>query len=464
MITARDMAVGTAPLPQSPLIPAQAGIQSYAGSGNVKAWVPAFAGTSGQYVPPVVATPAAALPLRERILLVVLFITVAASSVAFIEPSPHDGLMGVLALACVIAGVRFERTLALLVLLLVVWNVSGLMSLLRVVQYEKTIQYAATSVYLGVAAILFACLFANNTMPRLTTMRIAYVVTAAAGALCGIAGYFHVFPGSDVFAPSGRALGAFKDPNVYGPFLIWPALFLLQRILARRIGFVDLVTLGIILFGLLLSFSRGAWFHFTVSALVTIVLTFLTAPSTRGRMRVLTLTVLAVAALAALIVFLLSFSSIGRMFQERAQLIQSYDVGQGGRFRLQEIAVGSVLDFPDGMGPFEFARVNGLQQHNVYLQAFLVYGWAGAMAYFTLLLSTVFVGLRTVFTRTPWQPYIITALATFIGEIAEGFVIDTDHWRHFFLLLGMVWGLAAATFKQGRQVQMQKPAGFAVGL
>ena len=121
-------------------------------------------------------------------------------------------------------------------------------------------------------------------------------------ALCGIAGYFHMFPGSDIFAPSGRALGAFKDPNVYGPFLIWPALFLLQRLLAKRISILDLIPLGIILFGLLLSFSRGAWFHFTVSALVTIVLTFLTAPSTRGRMRVLTLTVLAVGALAALIV------------------------------------------------------------------------------------------------------------------------------------------------------------------
>jgi hypothetical protein len=427
LITASDMAVGAVPVP---------------------APRPVYAQPLAGAMPPA----AAAAPLRERILLVALFIAVAASSVAFIEPSPHDGLMGLLALTCVIAGIRFERTLALLVLLLLIWNVSGLLSLLRVVQYEKTIQYALTSVYLAIAAILFACLFANNTMPRLTTMRIAYVMTATAGALCGIAGYFHVFPGSEIFAPSGRALGAFKDPNVYGPFLIWPALFLLQRALAKRIAFVDLVPLAIILFGLLLSFSRGAWFHFTVSALVTIVLTFLIAPSMRGRMRVLTLTVLAVAALAALIVFLLSFSSIGQMFQERAQLIQSYDVGQGGRFRLQEIAVGSVLDFPDGMGPFEFARVNGLQQHNVYLQAFLVYGWAGAMAYFLLLISTIFVGLRSAFTRTPWQPYLISALGAFIGEVAEGFVIDTDHWRHFFLLLGMIWGLAAATAKQARGV------------
>jgi len=46
-----------------------------------------------------------------------------------------------------------------------------------------------------------------------------------------------------------------------------------------------------------------------------------------------------------------------------------------------------------------------------------------------------------------------------VGEILEGFVIDTDHWRHFFLLLGMIWGLAAATFNYNRGLQVPAPAG-----
>lgn len=407
---------------------------------------------------------APATPLAERILLVVLFVTVLASSVAFIEPSPHDALMGVLALACLVAGVRFDRTLALPLILLVVWNVAGLMSLMNVLDQEKTIQYAGTSVYLAVATLLFACLFANNTMPRLTTMRVAYVSTACVAAILGAIGYFNLFPGAEaMFAKIGRANGAFKDPNVFGPFLIWPALFTIERLLVRRIAIADLAVAGIILFGLLLSFSRGAWFHFGVSAMVMVALALLTAPTQKARLRIFTLTALAVAALAALLLVLLSFDSIGGMFKERAQLIQSYDVGSGGRFRLQELALSSVLNFPNGMGPFEFARVHGLQQHNVYLQAFLVYGWAGAMAYILLMVSTVLVGLRASFARTPWQPYLITALAAFIGELAEGFVIDTDHWRHFFLLLGMVWGLTAATFKQTRQAQNIRPAGWAGG-
>jgi len=410
-------------------------------------YAPVFTGTRG------VPAPAAVASLRERILLIVLFITVLASSVAFIEPSPHDALMGVLAVAAVIAGVRLHRTLVLLVFCLVIWNVSGLISLINALDIPKTIQYAATSIYLAIAAILFACLFAENTMPRITVMRIAYVLTATCAALAGTAGYFHAFPGSDIFAPTGRALGAFKDPNVFSPFLIWPALFLMYRVLAERIRLLDLLPLGCILLGLLLSFSRGAWFHFAVSAIVTVGLAFLTAPTQKSRFRVFGLSIFSVGVLVAMIVVLLSIPAVQLMFNERAHLINSYDVGQGGRFRLQEIALSSVLMFPDGMGPFGFATAQGLQQHNVYLQAFLVYGWAGAMAYILMLLSTVFIGVRTVFVRTPWQPYMITALGAFIGEMAEGFVIDSDHWRHFFLLLGMVWGLAAATFKHVRGVR-----------
>ena len=109
---------------------------------------------------------------------------------------------------------------------------------MHVLGQEKTIQYTATSVYLAVAAVLFACLFAQNTMARLATMRIAYIVDArSVVALAGIAGYFNLFPGADqLFAPFGRALGAFKDPNVFGPFLIWPMLFLLDRMLDARVS------------------------------------------------------------------------------------------------------------------------------------------------------------------------------------------------------------------------------------
>lgn len=397
------------------------------------------------------AMPTLAVPFRERILMIVLYVTVLTSSIAFIEPSPHDALMGVLAVACLVAGVRFERILALPLLLLLVWNVAGLMSLVNVIGEEKTVQYTGTSVYLAVAALLFACLFAQNTMPRMAVVRAAYVLTAVIVALAGIAGYFHLFPRAyELFAPFGRALGAFKDPNVFGPFLIWPALVVLERMLVRHTRITDVMSIGILLFGLLLSFSRGAWFHFAVSCAVMIGLTFLTAPTQTVRLRIFSMSAVGIVAIVAFIAVLLSFDAIAGMFQERAHVIQYYDVGQGGRFALQELAFAELLKFPNGMGPFEFSRVHGLQQHNVYLQAFLVYGWVGGMTYLVLLVATLWVAFRCVFVRTPWQSYLIIALAAFVGEVLEGFVIDTDHWRHFFLLLGMIWGLSAATIKHTR--------------
>jgi hypothetical protein len=402
--------------------------------------------------PPIVpAVPAPAAAFGERLLLIVLYVTVLASSVAFIEPSPHDGLMGVLALACLIAGVRFERHLALLILLLLIWNVAGLLSLLNVPGQAPAVQYAGTSIYLAVTAVLFAGLFAHNTMPRIVNVRAAYVLTATVVSLAGIAGYFSLFPyAHDLFTDYDRALGAFKDPNVFGPFLIWPALVVIERMLARRIRMIDVLIVGILLLGLLLSFSRGAWFHFAVSCLIMMILAFATAPTDGARLRIFAMSAIAIAAVAAFVAILLSFDAVANMFRERAQLIQSYDVGSGGRFVLQEMAIADLLNFPNGMGPFEFARVHNTQQHNVYLQAFLVYGWAGAMAYLTLLAATAWAALRTVFVRTPWQPYLICAFAAFVGEILEGFVIDSDHWRHFYLLLGMIWGLAAATLNHVR--------------
>ena len=200
-------------------------------------------------------------------------------------------------------------------------------------------------------------------------MRSAYILAAAFAAICGAAGYFHLFPGADMFTLYDRAMGLFKDPNVYSPFLILPALMLIEPMLNRRIELGAAIFTGIILFGLLLGFSRGAWFHFAVSLAIVIALSFLTAATPKVRMRIVGLTLAGIAAVAILLVILLSLKSISGMLEQRAQLIQSYDVGTGGRFRLQELAVASVLNFPNGMGPFEFARIHGLQQHNVYLQS-----------------------------------------------------------------------------------------------
>ena len=120
--------------------------------------------------------PAAALP--QRLLHFVLFITVLTSSLAFIEPSPHDGLMLVLLVMCVAARVPFDRKLAPLLVLLTIWLVGGCLALIQVGDQQQTIQYVGTSFYLCLAAIMFACLFGGGDPARLSTLRRGYLLTA----------------------------------------------------------------------------------------------------------------------------------------------------------------------------------------------------------------------------------------------------------------------------------------------
>jgi hypothetical protein len=35
--------------------------------------------------------------------------------------------------------------------------------------------------------------------------------------------------------------------------------------------------------------------------------------------------------------------------------------------------------------------------------------------------------------------------AAYVGVLVESVIIDIDHWRHYFLILGVLWGLMAAT-------------------
>src|ERR1700676_926705 len=112
--------------------------------------------------------------LAQRLLNLVLFVTVLTSSIVFIQPAPHDGLMLVLFVMCVGARVGFDRKLIPLLLLIVLWLVGGLMSLLQVGDQTKAIQYAGTSIYLGIAAVMFACLFGDGNLVRLAILRRGY--------------------------------------------------------------------------------------------------------------------------------------------------------------------------------------------------------------------------------------------------------------------------------------------------
>ena len=71
-------------------------------------------------------------------------------------------------------------------------------------------------------------------------------------------------------------------------------------------------------------------------------------------------------------------------------------------------------------------------------------GWLAGVCYAALVLITVITGFRHVFVRVPWQQTYLAIFAAFLGTVGEGFIIDTDHWRHFWMMMGAMWGMFAA--------------------
>jgi hypothetical protein len=75
---------------------------------------------------------------------------------------------------------------------------------------------------------------------------------------------------------------------------------------------------------------------------------------------------------------------------------------------------------------------------------FLNAGWIGGFLYFGLVMTTLVVAFRHALRRVPAQGITIVMLAAFAGLAAEGMIVDTDHWRHFYVVMGVLWGLIMA--------------------
>lgn len=373
-----------------------------------------------------------------------LWLLLACGCFGFIEPSPYEivflAALGLFALS----GIRLSYKLVPMVLLLLLYNLGGGFSLIPWMSEEPSVRFMAVSVYLMITAIFYAAIMADDPLGRLDTMRRGYLFAAWIAGLAGIAGYFDIAGGGAYFSLFGRASGTFKDPNVLGPFLVLPVIYVFQRMLTRQCGLLaGFVLMSGPLFALFLSFSRGAWGNLVGAGLLMMALLFLTSPTRRLRGRIVVVGLLCVLTIVAALIVALSFEGIRDVFEVRASLDQTYDQGVTGRFGNQLRSISALLDLPNGFGPLRFRWNYSEDPHNVYVNAFASYGWLGGTSFLALMVVTSAIGWRLVFRRTPWQTDAIVIWSVLFITILQGLQIDTDHWRHLFLMLGLIWGLAA---------------------
>jgi hypothetical protein len=371
----------------------------------------------------------------------------ASGAIVFVEPSPYELMTLAAAVIFFATGLRLRLAFMPLLLLLLLINIGYSIGAIPFMDKPEVVNWIATSWYLAVTVMFFAMVISEDTAARLDMLRRGLIVGALIAATSALAGYFDLVPGGhDLLTLYERARGTFKDPNVLGAFLILPALFVLQSVVTDgfRKSFGSAIALGIMALAILLAFSRAAWGGLVITSAFMLALMVLTSPSRAQRSRIVVMSVVAAIIVVLLIAVLLSFDQIGEMFRQRASFDQSYDEGRFGRFGRHILGADMALDLPFGIGPLQFHNYFPEDTHNSYLNAFMSGGWIAGICYPALVFVTVILGFRHVLVPVPWQRTYLAIFAAFLGTVGESFIIDTDHWRHFWMMLGAMWGMFAA--------------------
>ncbi len=384
----------------------------------------------------------------DTIAVALVWLTMAISGVVYFEPAPFDALAMMLILLLPL--LRVVHVTPSLVLFLGMWLVIIACSMIAIFDAENTtkaLKHQVITLYLAVAASVIAGFVAANPERHGRAVMSGYAFAALVCAVTAVIGYRNLAPGAaDLFTEFGRGRGTFKDPNVYGAFLVPAILYALHNMMTRPPfrALVSLAIVGFLVLGVLISYSRGAWANLALSLAVFGYLTFVTAPTVRRQLGLIVLGFVAVGMMVGVLFVATQFQETGDFLRERASLTQDYDVGSGGRFAGQLKALDVVIENPLGIGAREFGFFyHSGDVHNVYLSMFLNSGWIGGALYLTIVVVTVLAGFIHALRDTPTRGLFIAVYAGFVGTAGEGIIIDSDHWRHFFALLGITWGLMA---------------------
>lgn len=373
---------------------------------------------------------------------VVLFLGVVSGCVVMFEPAPYDLILVACGALAFLAGLPIPRAIAPLVILILLFNIGGLLNLTQpMIEAERTRTFVMVSFYLAFTCVFFAATVAHRPN-RLDLIAKAMIGAALAAACLGIAGYLLDIPSLTLF---DRAKGAFKDPNVFGPFMSLPLLLLARGFLTKplAVAWPTAPLILLLLTAVLFSFSRAAWFLSLFGLVVLAGVVFLNERSIARRLRLVGLAVAGGMVIAVVLAAIIADPDIREFFLQRAKLVQEYDGARLGRLARHLIGFAWVTELPLGLGPLEFGHYYFEDPHNVYLKAFLGYGWLGGLSYLVLVFWTLGALFPLMFLARPWQGLAQCVWVCLLGHLVIGWIIDSDHWRHFFLLWGLAWGMIA---------------------
>ena len=373
-----------------------------------------------------------------------VWLAIAASSIVLVEPALTD-IICILALGLFfLLGMRIPPGFGVAGFFLGLYLVANILASTFAPEPSESFRSVGVRFFVAASCLLFVCLIYENPKRVTAVLWNAYVVAGLIAIFAGIAGYYGLVGSNEQLLEFGRARALFKDPNVYGPFIVPVALYALARLETanKKQLFIYSALLALSSFGILLGFSRGSWINFAVAIFLFFLIRIRTQRSPEKRKRVIGTLVLLVMAGSVFVTSIASTEKIQNMLHDRLKIVQYYDTGEGGRLTRQLEIVKSITVTPLGIGAGQSEQEYFFDgaPHNVYLHVLIESGWIGGFSFIAFILLTIWKGAR-FFQQAPDVDAVhIAAYVCVIGVLVQSFFIDSTHWRHLFLLFAMVWG------------------------
>ena len=368
-------------------------------------------------------------------------------AVVRIEPAPSDLVFAVIIAVAFATGIfDLERVPLGVIALVSAFLALNLLSGIEATDPARAAQFFAITLYLGIFALWLSSYVCS--VARARRVLLAYVAGAAISAAVACAALFAPFPGAETFVTGPRAQGLFKDPNVFGPFLVPAALILMEETVAPRLLrwrlLTKLAVLSVLTVGVVFSFSRAAWLNLVVG---TVVLFAVLALRRGGAQKAFTLLAVALVAGAALFGALAATSSLA--FLEQRAAFQDYDAQ---RFGAQATGLDLAAEHPVGIGPGQFERTSEVSAHSTYVRALAEQGVVGVLLILLLMILTLgFAARNAALGRDTYGIGSAALLGAWCGLLANSFFVDTLHWRHLWLVAALVWAGTALRMGYGRR-------------
>jgi hypothetical protein len=359
-----------------------------------------------------------------------------------VEPAPPDFVLATVVLVAAITG-RFDLARVPLIAsgTVAVFLAVNFLSMVEVIDPARAAFFVSITLYLAVFGLWLTTFVNSRHRARLVVL--AFLFAALASALAGIAAVLLPIPGRHILGfglEAERARALFKDPNVFGPFMVPPLLIVLEETIrprllgvSRWLKFGFLLVLGL---AILFSFSRAAWLNLGVGLVAMLGVLALRRGGGKRMLAVLGVVLVAGAASATV----LAVSGSVSFLEERAS-IQTYDTE---RFGAQKLGVELAFSHPFGIGPGQFEDVVPVAAHSIYVRVLTEQGWLGFASLMALLLGTLAIASRNVgLGRSTYGIGSAALFGAWCGILANSFFVDTLHWRHLWLVAALIWAGAA---------------------